>query len=108
MSEDNYIPYGPEWEKEMNKLPKKFLINMIRKNKEESAKLKEASDVLLMMQAQFNDDKDTIEQFKKELAAVRQEAKEYLQFIKDFRNNLDPNGLGQNVLTVIINKHKTT
>lgn len=28
--EDNYIPYGPEWEKEMLKLPKKFLINMIR------------------------------------------------------------------------------
>lgn len=28
--EDNYIPYGPEWEKEMMKLPKKFLINMIR------------------------------------------------------------------------------
>ncbi len=29
--EDNYIPYGPEWEKEMIKLPKKFLIGMIKK-----------------------------------------------------------------------------
>lgn len=28
--DDNYIPYGTEWEKEMMKLPKKFLINMIK------------------------------------------------------------------------------
>lgn len=34
--EDNYIPFGPEWEKEMMKLPKKFLIDMIRKRKPES------------------------------------------------------------------------
>ncbi len=31
--EDNYIPYGPEWEKEMMKMPKKLLIEMIRKAK---------------------------------------------------------------------------
>lgn len=29
--EDNYMPYGPAWEKEMMKLPKKFLIEMIKK-----------------------------------------------------------------------------
>lgn len=28
---DNYIPYGPEWEKEMMKLPKAILIAMLRK-----------------------------------------------------------------------------
>lgn len=29
--EDNYIPYGDEWEKEMMKLPKKYLIDMFKK-----------------------------------------------------------------------------
>lgn len=29
--DDNYIPYGPVWEKEMMKLPKKFLISMFKK-----------------------------------------------------------------------------
>lgn len=28
---ENYTPYGKEWEAEMMKLPKKFLIEMIRK-----------------------------------------------------------------------------
>lgn len=27
---DNYEPYGPEWVKELMKLPKPFLINMVR------------------------------------------------------------------------------
>lgn len=31
--QDNYIPYGPEWEKELMKTPKKFLIDMIRRIK---------------------------------------------------------------------------
>lgn len=35
---DNYEPFGPEWEKEMMKLPKKFIINMLRKSQ---LKLKE-------------------------------------------------------------------
>lgn len=29
--EDNYIPYGPEWEKEVKKLPKQFLLLMLKK-----------------------------------------------------------------------------
>lgn len=31
MNTDSYIPYGPEWEKEMMKLPKKFLIELLKK-----------------------------------------------------------------------------
>lgn len=42
-----------------------------------TAKLKEASDVLLMMHAQFNDDKDTVEHLKTHLAAAKLEAQEY-------------------------------
>lgn len=34
--EHDYIPYGPEWEKEMMKHQKPFLIDMIRKIKQES------------------------------------------------------------------------
>jgi hypothetical protein len=30
MTNSDYQPYGIEWEKELMKLPKKFLINMIR------------------------------------------------------------------------------
>jgi hypothetical protein len=30
MNTDNYEPYGPEWEKEMMKLPKKMIIEMYR------------------------------------------------------------------------------
>jgi hypothetical protein len=30
-TEDTYVPYGPEWEKEMMKLPKKFIIDMLKK-----------------------------------------------------------------------------
>ncbi len=29
--EDNYIPYGPEWENEMMKLPKKTIISLLKK-----------------------------------------------------------------------------
>lgn len=29
--EDNYIPYGPEWEKEVMKLPKQFMLLMLKK-----------------------------------------------------------------------------
>lgn len=29
---DTYIPYGPEWEKEVSKLPKKILVEMLRKS----------------------------------------------------------------------------
>ena len=34
-TEEDYVPYGEEWEKEMMKLPKKFLINMYRESKKE-------------------------------------------------------------------------
>lgn len=27
---ENYIPYGEEWKNELMKLPKKFIINMLR------------------------------------------------------------------------------
>ena len=30
-NQDNYIPFGPEWEKEVSKLPKPALIGMWRK-----------------------------------------------------------------------------
>ncbi len=33
---DNYVPYGPAWEKEMMKMPKAFIINMFRKIKLEN------------------------------------------------------------------------
>lgn len=33
MKEENYIPYGPEWEKEMIKLPKKILIQFFKEAK---------------------------------------------------------------------------
>lgn len=33
MKEDTYIPYGPEWEKEMMKLPKKILIQFFKEAK---------------------------------------------------------------------------
>jgi predicted Zn-dependent protease with MMP-like domain len=29
-TDENYEPYGEEWEKELMKLPKKFIINMYR------------------------------------------------------------------------------
>lgn len=39
---DNYEPYGPEWVKEMKKLPKEFLIGMIKKcNQDKSSPLPE-------------------------------------------------------------------
>lgn len=38
---DNYIPYGPEWEKEMMKLPKAAIIGMLRKAKAPSTELDE-------------------------------------------------------------------
>jgi hypothetical protein len=28
---DSYVPFGPEWEKEVMKLPKKFIVEMLRK-----------------------------------------------------------------------------
>lgn len=28
---ENYVPFGEEWEKEMMKLPKKFIVEMYRK-----------------------------------------------------------------------------
>lgn len=28
---EDYIPFGPEWEKEMMKVPKKYLIELLRK-----------------------------------------------------------------------------
>lgn len=31
MNESEYVPYGPEWEKEMNKWGKKQLIELLRK-----------------------------------------------------------------------------
>lgn len=37
---DNYQPYGEEWQKEMMKLPKTYLIDMIRKAQTGTADLK--------------------------------------------------------------------
>lgn len=31
MKDQNYIPFGPEWEKELMKTPKKFIIDQYRK-----------------------------------------------------------------------------
>lgn len=28
---DSYVPFGPEWEKEVMKLPKKFIVETLRK-----------------------------------------------------------------------------
>lgn len=28
---NSYVPFGPEWEKEVMKLPKKFIVEMLRK-----------------------------------------------------------------------------
>lgn len=36
---DNYVPYGPEWEAEMNKLPKKVLIEWLKKSFQEKKEL---------------------------------------------------------------------
>jgi hypothetical protein len=30
MAEDNYIPFGEEWEKEIIKMPKKFIVKLYR------------------------------------------------------------------------------
>ncbi len=37
----NYIPYGPEWEKEIKKLPKEVIVTMLRNKGQEVALLKE-------------------------------------------------------------------
>jgi len=33
MKDKNYIPYGDEWEKELMKLPKKYIIQLLREAK---------------------------------------------------------------------------
>lgn len=44
-TDENYEPYGAEWEKELMKLPKKFIINMYRnvciKLQDKEAEIKE-------------------------------------------------------------------
>lgn len=39
-NEGEYIPFGPEWEKEMMKLPKKAIIDMFRTKCKEVQNLK--------------------------------------------------------------------
>lgn len=50
-TDDEYIPYGPEWEKELMKTNKKFLIEMIRsihlKRKESEEKSHDLLSALL-------------------------------------------------------------
>lgn len=41
--EENYVPYGPEWEKEMSKFSKPFLISFLKRN---LLKIKTVEDIL--------------------------------------------------------------
>ena len=42
--EDNYVPYGPEWEKEMMKFTKKQLIDMLRDEINSNASIDEEEE----------------------------------------------------------------
>lgn len=60
METTEYIPYGPEWVKEMKKLPKDFLIEMARKSF-----IKQNKCVELLKKYQHTGDKE-IDSFLKE------------------------------------------
>lgn len=44
MSNENYTPYGEEWKKEMNKLPKQVIIDLFAKTGHDKIYLAEAAE----------------------------------------------------------------
>jgi len=48
---DDYIPFGPEWEKEMMKLTKKHLIELLKKSCQEKIELKNKVDEFIYNEA---------------------------------------------------------
>jgi len=53
MKQENYIPYGVEWEKELMKCPKKFLIDMLKKELTKSAEEGDSLSIDSLL-AEFN------------------------------------------------------
>lgn len=47
MEDKEYVPYGPEWKKEIKKLPKNMIIEMLAKKGVEHNDLKEKYNRLL-------------------------------------------------------------